>query len=844
MRIQARGTFLLDGEQKFFVRGVTYGPFRPRSDGAFLPEAPRAAEDLEGMRRLGANTVRVYHLPPAGFREQAAEAGLRLLVGVPWAQHLRFLDTRESRAQIRQRVREAARSLRDAPNLLGLVIGNEISPQVVRWYGAPRVERFLGELADEVRQADPDALVTYANYPMTEYLELGGQDFVSFNVYLHREPELRRYVARLQNLAAGRPLLLAEFGVDAWRESEAEQARIVSRTATAAFETGCVGAVVFSFTDEWFTGGHDIEDWSFGLVTRDRKPKPSFAALQAVYRQDHPCPPDPTPMVSVVVCAYDAERTIRECLESLTRLRYPDLEVIVVNDGSRDRTPAIAREFPRFRLLEQENRGLSAARNAGIEAARGEVVAFTDADCAVDPDWLVYLVRRLQDGGFAGVGGPNVPPPEDHWVPDAVARAPGGPTHVLLTDLVAEHVPGCNMAFWRRHLVEVGGFDPVYRTAGDDVDMCWRLQNEGHELGFAASALVWHRRRHTVSAYLAQQRGYGRAESLLYFKHPYRFNLLGHSRWLGRIYGDLGAGILARRPRIYSGAFGGGLFQTLYEAPSSFLRHLPATLEWNLAALGLTATGALSYLTTLRLPTFLVLGLGLFALSMAQAIRTALQVDVSEVRAPAWKVRGLVALLTYLGPLARAVARIRGRSQGLSRVERIRFPALRQAPQVHLFARSLTLSYWNTTGIDKEACLGALVDFLRPRKYPVLLDDGWKPWDVAVHRGVWMRAQVKVLVQDHGGADRQVDVGVRLRRTRLARTVQALAAAGTVLAWTAGIHAVALLLLAALVGTEAFLIHQALRLGRTLYHAVEITFQRLPLAPLRPLRARPPSDPR
>ena len=214
-----------------------------------------------------------------------------------------------------------------------------------------------------------------------------------------------------------------------------------------------------------------------------------------------------SPLVSIVVPVYNGARFLAECLDSLLAQDYPAVEVIVVDDGSRDGTRAIAERYPHFRLITHENRGLSAARNDGIQAARGDVVAFTDADCAVDPDWLTYLVARLCAGRFAGVGGPNIPPREPHWVAEAVARSPGGPTHVLLSDWEAEHVPGCNMAFWRSRLLEVGLFDPIFRSAGDDVDICWRLQNAGCVIAFAASALVWHRRRHSVHAYLTQQAG-------------------------------------------------------------------------------------------------------------------------------------------------------------------------------------------------------------------------------------------------------------------------------------------------------------------------------------------------
>src|ERR1051325_11505821 len=78
------------------------------------------------------------------------------------------------------------------------------------------------------------------------------------------------------------------------------------------------------------------------------------------------------------------------------------------------------------------------------------------------------------------------------------SRAPGGPTHVLLDDRIAEHVPGCNMAFRRDALLAIGGFNPIYLRAGDDVDVCWRLQALGWKIGFAAAALVWHHHRSSV----------------------------------------------------------------------------------------------------------------------------------------------------------------------------------------------------------------------------------------------------------------------------------------------------------------------------------------------------------
>src|SRR5262249_31144085 len=162
--------------------------------------------------------------------------------------------------------------------------------------------------------------------------------------------------------------------------------------------------------------------------------------------------------------------------------------------------------------IHQPNHGLSYARNIGLDATTGSIIAYTDSDCFADPDWLTFLVDQLQRTGAAAVGGPNLTP-EDGWLAACVAASPGQPMHVLESDQVAEHIPGCNMAFRRDALIAIGGFDYQYRKAGDDVDVCWRLQQAGMWITFAPSAFVWHHRRQTPRTYLKQQIGYGEAEA-------------------------------------------------------------------------------------------------------------------------------------------------------------------------------------------------------------------------------------------------------------------------------------------------------------------------------------------
>src|SRR5205823_6681892 len=137
--------------------------------------------------------------------------------------------------------------------------------------------------------------------------------------------------------------------------------------------------------------------------------------------------------------------------------------------------------------------------------------------------------------------------------------------HVLLTDEIAEHVPGCNMAFRTEALRKIEGFDTRFRVAGDDVDVCWRIQDEGWTIGFSPAATVWHHRRNSVLTYWRQQRGYGKAEALLERKWPERYNCLGHLTWGGRIYGRGLTHAFRARRRIHHGTWGNTLFQSVHQ---------------------------------------------------------------------------------------------------------------------------------------------------------------------------------------------------------------------------------------------------------------------------------------
>lgn len=608
--------FAVDGA-RFRFAGVTYGTFAARDDGALFPDTGRVRSDFADMAARGFTVVRTYTVPPPDVIEAAAAAGLRILAGVFWPdwRYLTESSRREQRriaADARAVVRDAALALAGNDTVLALSLGNEIPADVVRWLGTARVESMLAGLAEVVRDVDPDMLVTYANYPTAEYLKLDTVDFVTFNVFLERPNDLRRYLTRLHNIAGDRPVVLGELGLDAGTtpDGEARQAEVLDWQLATAMERGLAGTCVFSWSDDWVVGGNRVEGWHFGLTTADRTPRPALDVVEAWNRRTVADLPVEWPGVSVVICAYNEENTIDECLTHTCALDYPDLDIIVIDDGSTDATAEIARRHARARVVTIDHGGLSVARNAGIAAARHDLIVYLDADAYPSPEWPWYLVLGFNGRDVGAAGGPNVPPRDDPPGAHVVARAPGGPVHVLTSDERAEHVPGCNMAFWRYALERVDGFDPVFVSAGDDVDVCWKVLDAGLEIGFHPAALVWHHRRPTIRTYFRQQRGYGRSEALVESRHPDRYTALGTARWHGRIYNP--AAPIRGRQTIYRGPFGSAPFQSVYGdgghgidvayqlgGPIAFasLATLPGLpFMWPVAAPGLLGLAFLAYL--------------------------------------------------------------------------------------------------------------------------------------------------------------------------------------------------------------------------------------------------------
>jgi hypothetical protein len=283
----------------------------------------------------------------------------------------------------------------------------------------------------------------------------------------------------------------------------------------------------------------------------------------------------------------------------------------------------------------------------------------------------------------------------------------------MLSDTRAEHVPGCNMAFWRDVLRDVGGFDPAYTIAGDDVDMCWKVLDQEWEIGFHPAALVWHHARSGIRSYVRQQRGYGQAEALVEARHPHRFTGVGTARWRGHIYDSFAPRML--RQRVYRGIFGAAAYQSIY--------HGNGDGRTMLHQLGVPAATVVLPTAPLALISPILVIPAVVALVFLCGLLIA---DVVAARPPRRAAapllfRSAVAWLSLLQPLARTWGRLRHRSparRGLAPQSPLPSVVAEQAGVVVL-----------PEDRPREAMAAAIVARLRSRGVRVEVMSGWADHD-------------------------------------------------------------------------------------------------------------------
>ena len=259
------------------------------------------------------------------------------------------------------------------------------------------------------------------------------------------------------------------------------------------------------------------------------------------------------PAVSIVVPVRNAERTVQDCIASLTQIDYPITrrEIIVVDNGSSDASAMIIRALP-VTLITEVRRGPSWARNAGIEASSGEIIAFTDADCVVTRQWLRELVDRFQDDDRPwAVAGEILPfAPQTHAEQYMARRQSRWQAAALSAP--RPYMVTANVAFRRQTFDKLGRFDARF-PIGQDQDLSWRFFAAGLRCRYAPNAVVFHRHRRTTWGFFKQQLGWGYGAALLRYHHDLPWHMDDELRELRQL-ARAGRALAASVVRSASGA--------------------------------------------------------------------------------------------------------------------------------------------------------------------------------------------------------------------------------------------------------------------------------------------------
>jgi glycosyltransferase involved in cell wall biosynthesis len=793
--ITAHGKFLSRAGQKFFFKAMRLEDVSGTLDFNHKLKLRKRLDDLKAAHVTGLVLSEAQAQP---ILDIAAQAGLFAMIELQVTPD--ELTTSRGFKAMLSRVAHTANIYSRHPGLIGYIIDCPISADRLRVGGLDTVRRRLRSVVKTIKDRASAALVTIKVTPETRALSLLEEDLLFGEIPSLTPLGIRDFVVALHNIAEARPVVI-EFADASPGQDEA---------VAVAFGTGAAGVIAPPIP------APVSKDWLGVRMLRASDLMP-FVTLNGT------CPPHPEtmPMVSVVICAYNAERTMRPCLESLRKLDYPNFEVVIVDDGSRDRTAEISMDFPEFRLIRQPNKGLSVARNVGLHAARGEIIAYTDSDCVVDPHWLTLIVRSMLENNFDGCGGPNYAPHEDGWIEASCAASPGAPCHVLVAEDRAEHLAGCNMVFTKAALAKVGGFDPQFTAAGDDVDVCWRMLDAGLKLGFAPAAFVWHFRRNTIKAYYGQQRGYGRAEAMLYPRYSARFNVMGQIAWRGTIPGIARTLPGGRAKRVLWKPAAASA-QTLFDPGLTLAQVLPQTLEW-------TALSAIAMVASFALGWSLIPAASMLALGPIWAIYYAWHAPLEKFH-DSLKARLLIAYLAYTGPMVRTITRYKTRAKALSGQGSA--DTIRQRPTINWIARSVNLAYWNEQSVTRDAMLDKLIKLFARNGHASVVDAGWNDFDLEVKPNSWTRVELKTADEEHEAGKIKNHLLARVRLSRIAKMSLATVAVLALGSLAAGMPIIALGVGALDLAVAICAVSEAVGAGRMIYRAIEECASELNLSPL------------
>jgi GT2 family glycosyltransferase len=210
--------------------------------------------------------------------------------------------------------------------------------------------------------------------------------------------------------------------------------------------------------------------------------------------------------VSIVMPAYNAEATIGTALRSLLAQESAfSREIIVVDDGSTDRTAEIAESFEAVRVIRQSNAGPAVARNAGVEAAGSEIVLFIDSDCEASPDWLDTMLEPFANDRVSGVKGAYRTRQREFAARFVQLEYEDKYDRMARHEFI-DFVDTYSAAFRREVFATSGGYSSEFTTAcAEDVDLSYRMERAGAKMVFRPTAIVYHRHPDRLGAYLRKK---------------------------------------------------------------------------------------------------------------------------------------------------------------------------------------------------------------------------------------------------------------------------------------------------------------------------------------------------
>ncbi|HEX3408714.1 MAG TPA: glycosyltransferase family 2 protein [Candidatus Binataceae bacterium] len=506
--VHARGKFLSRNGAKFLLKATRL----PDVEGALdLSEKLALRRRLDELAAVNVNTLIVTEAQAEAVLGVAGQAGVQALVEI--AINAEAIGAAGGIHEAVARIRRTFSNLRGYTALMGFVFDGQIEAGTLTSSELDQLRSELAAVARTIRESHGKELIGIkrCTKTATSVYDNNGQpifadicaDLTYVRLARSEAAKLAVTIAALHRRLAGARPLVIEFGEELFGHEE---------MVAHAFGLGAAGVVAPAMRPAASPG------WRNGRMLGAGELSP-FAQVPD---SSVPLPASPPP-VSVVVIARDDEATMAACLQSIESLHYPNYEVIVVDGGSIDRSAEIAANFaggrPR-RVMRERRVGFGAACNAAMRAARGQLIAFTRADCTVDADWLALSVRTMIEGRLEGCRGPIYRAPVAAGIAARAIASLVQPIEVEVEQDRAVLLSQRNMIVRKASLIAVGGFDARFVEGGADAELSARMIEAQMTLGWCAAGWVWRGASGGVGEFYHRRIRHGRIDARLRLEYP------------------------------------------------------------------------------------------------------------------------------------------------------------------------------------------------------------------------------------------------------------------------------------------------------------------------------------